>query len=570
MFKAMFALLSKRGKRDLVIASLFFTLYGLSSILMLIIVLNILFKVNAGQGVETLYVDFIYLVVLVLLKGLFNMVADFEKHNAGFDIVQQIRERMIVKLKLFSLGFYTNERLGEINTILHKDVDNMSMVVGHMWARMFGDFGVALVVFIGLLVFNVKLAIIMAITVPLALSFLFLSIKKSKSIENDNNAALLDMVSLFVEYVRGMAVIKSFSNNKSLNNQLSEKTKRFGETSKLSSKNKAKQLSIFGFLLDIAYFLLLLYGGIAVILGNLDVFTFIIFAVVSKEFYKPFIAMEMHYMYYVTGAESYKRLGKILDANIIRDKKDGKVPTENNIAFNNIDFSYQEDEFKIEDLSFAIEAHTMTALVGESGSGKTTIGNLLLRFYEVDSGNITIGGVDIRDIPYDELLDKISVVMQTVQLFDNTIYQNIKVGKKGASREEIEEAAKKARIHDFIMSLPDGYETNIGENGSLLSGGQRQRISIARAFLKDSPILILDEMTSNVDPINESLIQDAMSELAKNRTVLVIAHHLKTIQNADQILVFKKGELVERGKHEELKENNTYYHKLWTAQFANY
>ncbi len=568
MFKEMFSLLSKKGKRDLMIASIFFTLYGLSSILMLIIVFNILFKINAGQGVETLYFDFISLVVLVLLKGIFNMVADFEKHNAGFDIVQQIRERMIVKLKLFSLGFYTNERLGEINTILHKDVDNMSMVVGHMWARMFGDFGVALVVFIGLLVFNAKLAIIMAITVPLALSFLFLSIEQSKNIENANNSALVDMVSLFVEYVRGMAVIKSFSNNKTLNNQLNAKTKLFGETSKLSSKNKAKQLSIYGLLLDIAYFVLVLYGGISVMLGNLDVFTFIVFAVVSKEFYKPFSAMEMHYMYYISGVDSYQRLGKILYADVISDKRDGQVPSENNITFKNIGFSYEEDEFKIEDLSFDIKEHTMTALVGESGSGKTTISNLLLRFYDVNAGSIMIGGVDIREIPYDELLDKISIVMQNVQLFDNTIYQNIKVGKKAASREEIIAASQKARIHDFIMSLPNGYETNIGENGSLLSGGQRQRISIARAFLKDAPILILDEMTSNVDPVNESLIQDAISELSKNRTVLVIAHHLKTIKEADQILVFKNGDLIERGKHDNLLINQGYYHKLWQAQYG--
>ena len=157
--------------------------------------------------------------------------------------------------------------------------------------------------------------------------------------------------------------------------------------------------------------------------------------------------------------------------------------------------------------------------------------------------------------------------MQDVRLFDNTIEENIRVGKKGATKEQVIEAAKKARIHDFIMSLPKGYETDIGENGGMLSGGQRQRISIARAFLKDAPILILDEMTSNVDPVNESLIQDAITELAKNRTVLVIAHHLRTIRNADQILVFKEGKLLERGKHEELLEKQGYYTKLWKAQY---
>ena len=567
MFREMLKLLTKTGKRDLIISSVFFALYGLSSIAMIVIVFSILFQIFDGTSLASLYKYFIAIGLLVVFKGICNMVADMKKHSAGFDIVQQIRERMIIKLKKFSLGFYTNERLGEINTILHKDVDNMSLVVGHMWSRMFGDFLIAAVVFVGLASIDFKLSIIMAVSVPIALIFLYLTIKQSEKIENQNNSALLDMVSLFVEYVRGIPVLKSFSNNKSLDNELMNKTKKFGETSKAASRFKAKQLSIFGFLLDIGYLILLIAGTILVVKGNLDVLHFIIFAVISKEFYKPFASMEQHYMYYVSAVDSYERLSRILYADVIPDKVNGIVPKDNDIAFENIDFSYEKDEFKMEKLSFSIAEKTVTALVGESGSGKTTITNLLLRFYDVHKGKITLGGTDIRDIPYDELLDRISIVMQNVQLFDNTIEENIRVGKKGATKEEIIEAAKKARIHDFIMSLPKGYETDIGENGGLLSGGQRQRISIARAFLKDAPILILDEMTSNVDPVNESLIQDAITELAKNRTVLVVAHHLKTIQKADQILVFQKGNLLEKGKHGELLEKDGYYTKLWKAQY---
>ena len=567
MFREMLKLLTKTGKRDLIISSVFFALYGLSSIAMIVIVFSILFQIFDGTSLASLYKYFIAIGLLVVFKGICNMVADMKKHSAGFDIVQQIRERMIIKLKKFSLGFYTNERLGEINTILHKDVDNMSLVVGHMWSRMFGDFLIGAVVFVGLASIDFKLAIMMAVSVPIALIFLYLTIKQSEKIENQNNSALLDMVSLFVEYVRGIPVLKSFSNNKSLDNELMNKTKKFGETSKAASRFKAKQLSIFGFLLDIGYLVLLIAGAILVIKGSLDVLHFIIFAVISKEFYKPFASMEQHYMYYVSAVDSYERLSRILYADVISDKVNGIIPKYNDIAFENIDFSYKKDEFKMEKLSFSIAEKSMTALVGESGSGKTTITNLLLRFYDVHKGKITLGGTDIRDIPYDELLDRISIVMQNVQLFDNTIEENIRVGKKGATKEEIIEAAKKARIHDFIMSLPKGYETDIGENGGLLSGGQRQRISIARAFLKDAPILILDEMTSNVDPVNESLIQDAITELAKNRTVLVVAHHLKTIQKADQILVFQKGNLLEKGKHGELLDKNGYYTKLWKAQY---
>ena len=567
MFREMLKLLTKTGKRDLIISSVFFALYGLSSIAMIVIVFSILFQIFDGTSLASLYKYFIAIGLLVVFKGICNMVADMKKHSAGFDIVQQIRERMIIKLKKFSLGFYTNERLGEINTILHKDVDNMSLVVGHMWSRMFGDFLIGAVVFIGLASIDLKLAILMAVSVPIALIFLYLTIKQSEKIENQNNSALLDMVSLFVEYVRGIPVLKSFSNNKSLDNELMNKTKKFGETSKAASRFKAKQLSIFGFLLDIGYLVLLTSGAILVIKGSLDVLNFIIFAVISKEFYKPFASMEQHYMYYVLAVDSYERLSRILYADVIPDKVNGIVPKDNDIAFENIDFSYEKDEFKMEKLSFSIAEKTMTALVGESGSGKTTITNLLLRFYDVHKGKITLGGTDIRDIPYDELLDRISIVMQNVQLFDNTIEENIRVGKKGATKEKIIKAAKKARIHDFIMSLPKGYKTDIGENGGILSGGQRQRISIARAFLKDAPILILDEMTSNVDPVNESLIQDAITELAKNRTVLVVAHHLKTIQKADQILVFQKGNLLEKGKHGELLEKDGYYTKLWKAQY---
>ena len=567
MFREMLKLLTKTGKRDLIISSVFFALYGLSSIAMIVIVFSILFQIFDETSLDMLYKYFIAIGLLVVFKGICNMVADMKKHSAGFDIVQQIRERMIIKLKKFSLGFYTNERLGEINTILHKDVDNMSLVVGHMWSRMFGDFLIGAVVFVGLASIDFKLAIMMAVSVPIALIFLYLTIKQSERIENQNNSALLDMVSLFVEYVRGIPVLKSFSNNKSLDNELMNKTKKFGETSKAASRFKAKQLSIFGFLLDIGYLVLLIAGAILVTKGSLDVLHFIIFAVISKEFYKPFASMEQHYMYYVSATDSYERLSRILYADVIPDKVNGIVPKDNDIAFENIDFSYEKDEFKMEKLSFSIAEKTMTALVGESGSGKTTITNLLLRFYDVHKGKITLGGTDIRDIPYDELLDRISIVMQNVQLFDNTIEENIRVGKKGATKEEIIKAAKKARIHDFIMSLPKGYKTDIGENGGILSGGQRQRISIARAFLKDAPILILDEMTSNVDPVNESLIQDAITELAKNRTVLVVAHHLKTIQKADQILVFQKGNLLEKGKHGELLEKDGYYTKLWKAQY---
>ena len=570
MFREMLSLLTKKGMRDLCISSVFFCLYGLSSVAMIVIIFFILLQILNGTldvTVEPLYKYFVSIVVLVLFKGCCNMIADFKKHSAGFDIVQQIRERMILKLKKFSLGFYTNEKLGEISTVLHKDVDNMSLVVGHMWSRMFGDFLISTIVLTYIISINFFLALIMSISVFIALGLLAMTIKQAKRKENENKSALLDMASFFVEYVCGMSTLKSFANNKVLDEDLIVKTQKVGRLSKASSKYKALTLSSYECVLDLGYLSLLITATHFFMNDTLSIFHFIIVAIIAKEFYKPYMAMETHYMYYISALDSYQRLKKILHAAPLPDNLNGVLPQSNNVVFENVHFTYGQGDFSMKDLNFMISEKTMTALVGESGSGKTTITNLLLRFYDLTEGRITLGGVDIKDIPYDELLYRISIVMQNVQLFDNSIEENIRVGKKYATQEEVIEAAKKARIHDFIMSLPNGYQTKIGESGCLLSGGQKQRISIARAFLKDAPILILDEMTSNVDPINECLLQDALAELAKNRTVLVIAHHLKTIVRADQILVFKKGELLEIGKHEELIKNAGYYAKLWMRQY---
>ena len=220
-------------------------------------------------------------------------------------------------------------------------------------------------------------------------------------------------------------------------------------------------------------------------------------------------------------------------------------------------------------VSFTVPEGTLTALVGESGSGKTTITNLLLRFWDTDEGSITVGGVDVRDMDYDDLLSRISIVMQNVQLFADTIEGNIRIGNTKASRAEVIAAAKLARIHDFITTLPDGYGTMVGENGVGLSGGQRQRIAVARAFLKDAPILIMDEVTANVDPVNETKMQQAITELARNRTVLVVAHHLTTVRSADQILVLQNGHIAERGTHDELLKHSGIYQHLWVKQPAS-
>ncbi len=561
MFKEMLAILTKRGKLELALSSIFFCLYGISSLAMLIIILITIFNIAKGGNLQ--YLNILILFVLVLFKGLCNMIADIEKHNAGFCVVQKVREMIILSLKNFSLGFYTDKKLGSMNTILHRDIDNLSMVIAHVWSRMIGDFLVAFVVLIYIFILNYKIGFILFLSIPIALIFLIISIKQLEDMERKNNNALLEMVSVFVEYVRGMPILKSFARNDSLKEELKEKTKTFSNTSKYLSSFKAKKLTVYDFILDIGYFSLVLCSSMFLLYNKIDVMRFIIFIVISKEFYRPFFNMEMYYMYYVIGVDSYKRLKTTFNEKPINDNKNGNVPQNSNISFNNVCFNYKDSHFKLKNISFEIKENTITALVGSSGSGKTSITNLLLRFYDVENGSISIGGIDIKEIPYDELLKRVGFVLQNTELFDDTIEGNIKLGNKNASFEEVIEASKKARIHDFIMTLPKKYQTRVGEDASFLSGGQRQRISIARTLLKNPTILILDEVTSNIDVINEKLIQESIIELSKNKTIIVITHRLNTIKNADNILVLKNGVLVESGKHDNLISRGGEYYRLY-------
>ncbi len=563
MIREIWNTLTSGGKRSLILSVVCFTLYAFSGIAMVYIVL---------RSIETVLSDgnciryWVALAGCLIVKGLSSIHADLRKHYAGFDIVYQIRKNIIYRLKEFSLGFYTNERLGEISTIIHKDVDNMEMVVGHVWTRMLADFIVSIVLFIALLFYSPQMALLMASALPLAVLFLVLGLKRAKRIEAKAGNDLADMVSVFVEYVKGIPLLKAFSESRDFEKKVEQSALNFGQSSKAVSSNRAAVLSAYSFIIDISYWIMLTVGLFMMLKGNVSIYSFLLFVMISREFYKPFQALESHWANYVTVTDSYMRIKKITEAETVSEPENPVSPEEYSITFKDVSFSYENDGFSMEDISFHSPEHTITALVGNSGSGKTTITNLLLRFWDVRDGAICIGDVDVRDMSYDELLGSVSIVMQNVYLFADTIEGNIRLGKANATKEEIIVAAQKARIHDFIMSLPDGYQTIIGENGAGLSGGQKQRLSIARAFLKDAPILLLDEITSNVDPINEVLIQEAVSELAKNRTVLVIAHHLSTIRNADQILVFQNGRIVQAGKHEDLlSDAESYYHKLWHA-----
>ncbi|WP_157059571.1 ABC transporter ATP-binding protein [Sporomusa ovata] len=313
-------------------------------------------------------------------------------------------------------------------------------------------------------------------------------------------------------------------------------------------------------------------GGTYVVLGDeLTIMEYVIFIIMSREIFKPFFAAESYYLTYIMAKNSYERIQKIVNSPVLPDTGTTDFPKHYDIVFENVSFTYDREKQAKKTLAainITVPEGMVTALVGPSGSGKTTLTNLLIRFYDPDTGIIKIGGINIKEIPYDTLLTHITVMMQEVFLFSGTIYENLLIGNQQATAEEVITAAQQAMIHDEIMALPHGYNTAISERGIGLSGGQRQRLAIARAFLKGADIIILDEATSNVDPVNEYRIQQAIANLAKNRTVIVIAHHLRTIKNADQIVVLKDGQVAEAGTHKSLLGKDSLYASLWNAQEA--
>jgi ATP-binding cassette subfamily B protein len=529
---------------------------------------NALFAVMSGGSADLRHLT-VAGVVLLLAKTFSAILTDLTKHYAGFDVVENVRVRLIRKLKKLSLGFFTQERLGELSAVIHKDVNNLESIVGHFLCVLWSDIAVAVIVGGWLFAKSPALGFCMVSLLPLAVVSLMSGLRKSAAAQKRTNDDLADMASLFVEYIKGIPLMKAFSENSAFARKLGDSIEKFGESSTDLAKVIAGYTGRFGIFFELSSAVMLVADAFLLRGGTVSGEVFLYFVVFSSVFYKPFSKMELYFLEFVKIKDSYRRVMMVLETPSVPNPPNPRDANEFEIDFENVCFSYEsvdEGEFSLRNISFHVPRGNMVALVGPSGSGKTTVTNLLLRFWDVQTGNIKVSGVDIRDMDYDTLLDHISIVMQNVYLTSGSILDNIKLGKRGAAREEVIEASRRAQIHDFIAGLPNGYDTTVGENGVGLSGGQKQRVSIARAFLKDAPIVVLDEITSNVDPLNETKIQKAVSELAKDRTVLVIAHHLRTVRTADRIFVFDRGEIAENGWHEDLMARGGIYARLWQAQ----
>lgn len=495
--------------------------------------------------------------LMVLARFMFDYLKARYHEKIGYELVARDRLKIGEALKRVSLGYFQTNDTG---TILNAITTGLA-TLENMGIRMVDGFIGGYLNFLCILLFLAFLIPECALIAMagVLVSFIFLLMISKHSTENTRvlNIENERLTRATLEYTRGLPVVKSFGMEGASTRDF---TNACARAKKIALKIEwgfipYNCLHIFALKAASVWMVIaVMYAGMS---GRLDLSMVLVVSFLSMSIFNSVepIADSAHVLSVINNA--FDKMEMFSDANLLDTEGRDIKPEGYDIEFSNVDFSYYdaletEDRKVLKDLSFSIPEGSTTAIVGPSGSGKTTICNLIARFYDVEKGSITLGGTDVKKYSLDSLLGNISMVFQNVYLFNDTIRANICFGRDNVSEEEMIEAAKKARCHDFIMELPKGYDTVIGEGGGTLSGGQKQRISIARAILKDAPIIILDESTASIDPENEHLIQGALTELSKGKTVIIIAHRLATIEAADQILVVDDGRIIERGKHSEL------------------
>ena len=505
------------------------------------------------------------LLAIYILQALCKYYVSYQGHMMGANMERDMRQQLFEHYEKLSFSYYDQNNSGQMMSKLVSDLFDISEFAHHGPENLF----ISLIKIVGSFVFlfliNWRLAIPLLVLVVFMLVFSYGQNKRMQATFMDNRRKIGDVNSSLQDTLAGIRVVQSFANEEIEREKFKKSNQGFLISKDANYKCMGSFMSGNLFFQGMMYLITLVFGGWLIAQGKMEAVDLAMYALYIGIFISPIqILVELTEMMQ-KGLSGFRRFLDVIETEPeIVNAPDAESIEEVNghISYENVSFHYSDDDTPVlSNVTFDIPAGKSVALVGPSGSGKTTICSLLPRFYDVTGGRVTIDGKDVRDLTLESLRNQIGLVQQDVYLFCGSIKENIAYGKPGASMEEIEDAARKANIHDFIMELPDGYDTFVGERGTRLSGGQKQRISIARVFLKNPSILILDEATSALDNESERWIQKSLEELAKNRTTITIAHRLSTIRNADEILVVADNGIAERGTHEELlKQGGIYAH----------
>ena len=488
-----------------------------------------------------------------------------EQTETGYCMVAEKRIHIGDRLRYIPMGYFNKNSIGNITAIVTTTLGDVENSAARVLVSVLGGFFNSVALVIVLLVFDWRIGLIAAIGVLLYLVAAELALRKSACLSGVRQHTQESLVESVLEYIQGMGIVKAFGMEKDSTQSIDSAIKAScRDNLKLTKASvpydalKQVVVRVFSVLLPLASIYFWLNASLSLAYGViLVVASFMVFNDLENAGNMASLLQML--------AASMDTANSIDDTPVMDEKGADVVPASSEIIFDNVDFSYADRKI-LDHVSFTIPAGTTTAIVGPSGSGKTTMCNLIARFWDVDAGRITVGGKDVRDFKLDSLMKNISMVFQNVYLFADSIENNIKFGCPDATHEQVIEAAKKACCHEFISALPDGYDTLIGEGGGTLSGGEKQRISIARAILKNAPIIILDEATSSVDPENEEELQRAIAELTHDKTIIMIAHRLKTVRGADQILVLDDSHIVQSGTHAELIQQKGLYADFVSAR----
>ncbi len=511
------------------------------------------------------------MMVIILAKTGFGFFYDYKGHDMGAKIERDLRKELFEQYQTLSFSFYDNKNTGELTSRLTNDLLNLAEVYHHVPETILINVVQTVGSVVILLCVNWKLALMVFAILPVIAIYSFVFYRKLQTAYALNRAHIADINATVQDSLSGIRVVKAFANEEAEIKKFAAANTRYYANRAGIYKSEALLYSAIEHLFTpLITAIIAVAGGLWILRGSLDLANLLLFILYAAYLTGPIPALASVIPFYQQGFSGYTRFREIMDTRPTVCDAENAVDlsvSEGHVTFENVTFRYREEqEYILRNINFHVRAGESVAIVGRSGIGKSTLCALISRFYDVSEGTVSIDGTDIRRVTQHSLRQQIGVVRQETFLFSGTVMDNIRYGKPGATREDVMEAAQKANAHAFIMQLPHGYDTDIGQRGVKLSGGQQQRLSIARAFLKDSPILIFDEATSSLDYESENAVMEGLKTLLQGRTAFIIAHRLSTVKNADRIIVLTDNGIAEQGTHEQLYEMNGVYAKLYNAQ----